>query len=189
MVDPFNVTDYNRTDRQLEEFLFFCVFVAGKNAVQTAEKTHQFYREFEANHYRFTQMNLGVQHLLLEELARKFRLGKYAVLSKFFKKYVNEKPDLRTITTHELMEYPGIGPKTARFFILHSRPDVRVAVLDTHILKYLREQGINAPKSTPGVPWQYKVLEDIFLHMYDNYGFGTLAEFDLYLWKRYRGGL
>jgi len=188
VVDPFDVTDYRRTDRELEEFFFFCVFVAGKNAVQTAKKTHLFYISYEANKHRFTEVNSSVHPLLFMEIAEHFKLGKYKVLRKFFRTYVNERPDLRTISVDELMEYPGIGPKTARFFVLHSRPGVSVAVLDTHILKYLREQGIDAPKSTPGVRWQYKVLEDIFLHMYDNYGFGTLAEFDLHLWKRYRNG-
>lgn len=187
MVDPFNVTKYDRTDRELEEFFFFCVFVAGKNAVQTAQKTHSFYMAFETNQFRFTQMNLNVQHLLLEELARKFRLGKYETLSKFFKKYVRESPDLRTITVEELMEYPGIGPKTARFFILHSRPGANVAVLDTHILKFLRERGLNAPKSTP-TGRTYDLLEDAFLQIYRTTTYESVAEFDLDLWKRYRNG-
>lgn len=175
MVDPFNITDYNRTYEELEEFFFFCVFVAGKNAVQTAKKTQQFYELYRMG---------SVDPL---EISRQTKLGKYTTLDRFFQKYLKERPDLYTVPLDELLSYPGIGPKTARFFILHSRPDVRVAVLDTHILKYLRELKV-IPVKTALSNSNYRTTEKVFLHMYDRYAEPgqSVADFDLELWKHYR---
>ena len=41
MIDPSNVTNPARTPAELEEFLLFCVVVAGKNADQQAQKLLQ----------------------------------------------------------------------------------------------------------------------------------------------------
>ena len=38
MIDPNKITDYKRNDRDLQEFLFFCIAVAGKRAAPTARK-------------------------------------------------------------------------------------------------------------------------------------------------------
>lgn len=179
MVDPFNVTDYNRTTEELEEFFLFCVFVAGKNAVQTAEKTHKFYN-------RVGPISGWVNKYYLITQAKKQKLGKYGVLLGFFDKVIFDKPDLTQITLDELLEYPGVGPKTARFFLLHSRDNVKVAVLDTHILKYLNNHGIFAPKSTPQGK-TYLKLEKEFLKLYSQNGNNkSLAAFDLDIWKSYR---
>jgi len=42
MINPFDVTNFNRNDEELQEFLIFCLFVAGKNALQTAGKVDSF---------------------------------------------------------------------------------------------------------------------------------------------------
>ena len=38
VIDPFNITNYNRTETELQVFWLFCIMVAGKNAGQTATK-------------------------------------------------------------------------------------------------------------------------------------------------------
>jgi thermostable 8-oxoguanine DNA glycosylase len=91
--------------------------------------------------------------------------------------------DLKTCSVDELESVRGIGPKTARCFLIHSRRGSRHAGLDTHILKYMREMGFEVPKSTP-TGKKYRELEVIFLGLADASGMG-LAEFDLNIWKKH----
>ena len=42
MVDPTDVINYNRTDRELQAFLLFGIFVAGKMAKQIEKKLELF---------------------------------------------------------------------------------------------------------------------------------------------------
>jgi thermostable 8-oxoguanine DNA glycosylase len=71
---------------------------------------------------------------------------------------------------------------------LHTRKDARVAALDTHILKYMRDCGYEVPKSTPGSKKQYKKIEEQFLQLADESG-QTVADFDLSIWKKYSKSL
>ena len=90
--------------------------------------------------------------------------------------------DLRTVTVPELESIKGIGPKTARFFVMSSREGVQHATLDIHILRWLVEQGVECvPGQTP-TGKTYARLEQEFL---DRVPSGlTPAEFDLVIWKR-----
>ena len=42
MIDPYNITNYNRTEAELQELLMFCILVAGKTAYIQAGKLEQF---------------------------------------------------------------------------------------------------------------------------------------------------
>ena len=84
----------------------------------------------------------------------------------------------------ELVRVKGIGPKTARFFVMHSRRDQKVATLDVHILKWLREQGVErVPSQTPQNEVAYKRLEEKFLKLAKGLGKDP-AELDLEIWKK-----
>lgn len=87
--------------------------------------------------------------------------GRYRVLTKTFPALLNI--NLRTCGVQTLELVPGIGPKTARFFLLWTRPDIEVAALDRHILKWLRKQGVDAPIGTPQPGKTYQRLERIFI--------------------------
>jgi thermostable 8-oxoguanine DNA glycosylase len=73
---------------------------------------------------------------------------------------------------------------------MHSRPNQRIAVLDTHILHWLRDQGVAAPKTTPlKGSKKYKDLELTFLTLADKLGEDP-AILDLRIWNEYsRNGL
>jgi thermostable 8-oxoguanine DNA glycosylase len=91
------------------------------------------------------------------------------------------------MTPDILEKIPGVGMKTSRFFLLHS--DIfykdKIAVLDTHILKFIKENiDERAPKSTPVIPLTYRYWEDLFLKWCGNMNKDT-AEFDLETWKSY----
>ena len=85
----------------------------------------------------------------------------------------------------DLEAIPGIGPKTSRFFLLHTRPNQEIAVLDTWILKYLKNAGYNAPKATPSGK-KYLELEKNFLFEARKNNMKP-ADFDIYIWRNFRG--
>jgi thermostable 8-oxoguanine DNA glycosylase len=65
---------------------------------------------------------------------------------------------------------------------MSSRKGVQHAALDTHILRWMRDKGVNAPKSTP-TGKKYLTLEQQYLTMVP--AEKTPAEFDLEIWKKY----
>ena len=77
---------------------------------------------------------------------------------------------------------PGIGCKTARFFLINNRPDYRCSVLDTHILRFLAEKFENIPLVTPNKSKYYQI-EQLFLDYCDQNSLHP-REFDLQLWKQ-----
>ena len=164
MIDPTNITNFNRNEIELQEFFLFCAVVAGKTAVVQAKKLDDFLapgrvRSMTPFEYISHLSEKGdLVHMLCD-----VRLGQYNRLSEIFELCTDL--DLPNVTIDELEAIPGIGPKTSRFFMLHSRPNQRIAVLDTHILAWLGEQypQITVPKATPQSTSRYKELEDLYL--------------------------
>jgi hypothetical protein len=207
VVDPKFATKYDRTDDELEEFFIFSVCVAGKDAAATARGvdkllynlSHIYARDevFVLSPFQLIRnltyiygTEFGVnEHILAAEL-KKAGIGNYNILSRRLTKLAHTSINLRTCTPDELEVHEGIGSKTSRFFILHSRPNARVAALDTHILKWLNDQGVTAPKSTPSKgSAKYKSLELTFLQLADKLG-KSPATLDLEIWNDYsRNGL
>lgn len=111
-------------------------------------------------------------------------IGCYSQKAITFMQLAESNLNLKSCGVEDLEKIKGIGPKTARCFLIHSRPNQRLAGLDTHILKYLREKGIDAPLSTPPAK-KYKKLEQEFIKLADNAG-KSVAEFDLEIWLTYR---
>lgn len=189
MIDPNNITDFDRSESELEEFLLFAVSVAGKTAEVQAGKLDRFlnlvplnlkYSPFEK--VRFLVLN---SHCSLERVLREVKLGKYSLLTDSFRSLSFSDVDLRRVSYRELMSFPGIGPKTSRFFVLHSRPDASVACLDTHILKWLSKQLdiFEVPNSTPtGV--KYKELEEKFIEISKSKNIHP-AKLDLQIWRSF----
>ena len=111
------------------------------------------------------------------------KLGQYDRLEKAFKGIIQFKNRLKSVTIEELESVYGIGSKTSRFFILHSRPDQQIAVLDTHILKWMYSQGYDVPKATPRKELYGKIEKDFLTEAWKREK--TPAEFDLEIWKSY----
>ena len=181
MIDPKNITNYNRTRVELEEFLLFAICVAGKSSSQIAPKINSFCAEAKNN--KKTPFSY-IKHLisngdLLNKLYE-YRFGKYNLLEGAFFDIL--KLDLDNCTVDDLEACEGIGPKTARFFLLHSRPNQKLAVLDTHLLKYVREHiDPSAPKQTPSGK-RYRIIEEKVLSSLD---VDNWADFDLGVWASY----
>jgi len=181
MIDPSNITDYNRSDSELERFALFSIAVAGKTAFIIAKQLEAFLSLGNGN-TPFQRVRDLISRGKLNWALRKARLGKYSILNKAFRQIVNV--DVRNCTVDMLENVHGVGPKTARFFLLHSRKDLRIAALDTHMLHYLRDQGYDAPTSTPSSKKKYAELEQAFISEADKHNM-SVADFDLMIWNKF----
>jgi thermostable 8-oxoguanine DNA glycosylase len=186
MITPDKITNYNRTQAELEEFLMFSIMVAGKKANQTAKKLDSFLSSmnsfnFKGSPFEFIE-HLDKKNLLLPTITF-HKIGQYNRIQKAFEGILQFKGKLNSVKVSELESIKGIGPKTARFFVLHSRKNTKLAVLDTHILHWLRDHGVDAPVSTPNTK-KYLPLERKFLWYAAVYGI-TPAELDLQIWNQY----
>lgn len=198
MIDAANIIDYNRSDEELEELLLFCIAVAGKSSKHIEKALDKFLnlrfnlnratplRPFKFIRFmnKFTKVT-GCKDILKNRIINS-GLGQHNKLTKSFTEISESGLDLRKCSVNDLMQIHGIGPKTARFFITSSRPNQKVAILDTHILKYISKHKENVPKSTPSGK-KYIELEKWFLNHCEEIGIENIAEFDLQIWRQYSG--
>jgi len=90
---------------------------------------------------------------------------------------------LRTVPVETLKKYPGIGDKTARFFVMHSREDTEVATLDTHVLSWMDENlDVDVHPDGPRSTREYERLEHHFLNEAERRGRHP-AHLDLEIWN------
>jgi hypothetical protein len=191
MINPEKVTNYDQTDRQLEEFILFWVCAAGKNGRTAARCLDKFLTDMSAFYLNNTPFHTILKiHALfdLPQTLKHYGIGCYNSKAKTFYELAVAKHkgelNLRTCTPSDLESIHGIGPKTARCFILHSQKNAQVAGLDTHMLKYLREVGYDdVPKSTP-IGKKYLTNEKRVLSLAKKAGM-TPSEFDLWVWNKY----
>ena len=173
MIDPHNITNYNRTTAELEEFLLFAIVVAGKNSQVQARKLSAFLKTvkafaiekgyvFESGDH-FANIRVANNNKVLEFALKRVKMGQYDRILKTLQYIITTPVCPYYATFDDLIKIPGVGPKTANFFLLHSKEDYNEAVLDTHILKWLREIGYDkAPKITPQDPKHYKMWNIVF---------------------------
>jgi hypothetical protein len=182
MIDPLNITAFNRSDTELEEVLLNMISFAGKNARQQAIKMELFLESTNDSPFVLIRTWYADESLLRRLIDS--RIGKYGLLFKAFTALATSGIDLRNCTVEELITFPGIGLKTARFFILHTRPNQSYVVIDTHVLKEMRALGMTELRTTP-TGKHYLELEQKYLHYLEGEGITNLAEHDLTTWKKY----
>lgn len=183
-INPQEITDYNRTTDELEFFLLFCMVVAGKTSDIQARKLEQWYdARFYQWHSPFdyiSSLTLGLRGSL-----ENVKMGQYGRLVKSFRDAVELGPDLKKCTLHDLCKIRGVKFKTANFFLTHSRKDYNVPVLDTHVLKFLKAQGVkDVPKATPQDETDYNFFADQFTEIAKEMKM-SVADLDLQVWKQY----
>jgi len=185
MVDPINFTNFNRTDIELEETILFGLLVANKNALTTARLLDQFLKSYVPfGENPFQSLKLMDLSFLTDRL-KQFGFGCYNNKAKGIHQLVRSGINLRSCTTDDLEAIHGIGRKTSRLFILHTRPNARCIPLDTHILHYLRDLGYSVPKSTPASKKNYEIVERLCIQLAreDN---KACVDWDLDVWRVYR---
>lgn len=187
-IDSHNVTDYNRSIEDLQAFWLFGILVAGKNSEVQARKLAQFLEpadlrnETPFNYIEWLLRQKWNDQSMLLEMMQVNKMGQYTRIFKSFTQSIGL--DLEFCTVADLETVHGVGSKTSRFFLLHSRKHQQYAVLDTHILKWMgSELGVDVPKATPSGK-RYRKLEETFLDHCEQNGLSP-AELDLQIWSRY----
>ena len=197
MIDPKTVTNYNRTPAELQEWLLYCICVAGKKSEIETRKLDGFLRDEEYGlferpfdliylllHYDDHLWNGYTLGRLMQQL-QKHRIAPYQQRYNSFSDVVRLLPDnLSHVTRNELEAVRGIGPKTSRFFLTHSREDFNEPILDTHILRWLKEKGNDVPSVTPQNPAKYARIAEVF-KLYAWSMNKTVADLDLEVWNKY----
>lgn len=189
MIDPTNITKFENTKEELEEVLLFWVLAAGKNAITASNCLENFllwaHDEYKIKHFSpFYSINkIGLKNLP-EALKRK-GIGCYNNKSKTFYELANSNLDLFNCSAEDLENIYGIGMKTSRCFIIHSRKNASYAGLDVHILSFLKDMGYNVPVQTP-TRKKYLEVEKIFLDIVGESGM-SVADYDLMIWRKYSG--
>ena len=189
MINPAEVTNYNRTQYELEEFILFCINVAGKKSSIESPKLEVFIERAKNITKETTPFNCIRKLIKLGRLQEIMHWAKLSPYKQRYNSYVAavKIQDLQTVTLNMLLQVPGIGLKTARFFLSHSREDFDEPMLDTHILQFLRDQGYSdAPKSTPTKENTYHYFANIFKNIARQLG-KSVTDLDLEIWKKYSG--
>lgn len=187
LIDPNDVVCYTRDENELQMFWLFCLVVAGKTAKTQARLLDNFIQSLDSPYGEFNDTPMGRIHMaerqgVLLDRIKESRLGQFNRLHKAFMQ--STMVNLSEATVAELETIHGVGPKTARMFVMMSRKDQRYAALDTHVLKHLRANGVEAPLSTPSGGKKYDLLEQEFLKLADASEM-EVAEYDLMVWKQY----
>lgn len=180
------------SEYELQEVLLFWICAAGKNAMTAARGLDGALNEAFSRLPKRWQKDAkpfdALKHVDdLPSLLKSHGIGCYNQKARTMKELIEADLNLKKCSVDDLEKITGIGPKTARCFIMHSRRNARCAGLDTHILHYLRDEGYDVPDSTPGSKRKYLELEQVFLELADASG-KSVAAFDLEVWNRYRQG-
>ena len=186
LVDPHNITDYELSLPRLQERLLFWIAAANNDAHTAAKGLYRFLITIDGYERPFeTIKKQNMQRL--SELLRTSGIGKYTRKARAFHEAATCGLDLYDCSVDELETIYGVGMKTARCFVMHSRKDANVAALDTHIKKGLRKLGHPVPSGTLGrneyLKWE-KVLQG-----YMKQTGMSAAENDLAWWRAYKKGL
>jgi endonuclease III len=185
MIDPSNVTNYSLDEAGLQEVILWWILAAGKSGTTSSRCLELFLSSWRSSIKEVpfdTVKKVDAKSSLALEM-KKCGIGCYNNKARSWKALVHSNIDLKRCTLGDLEAIPGIGPKTARCFLIHSRRDQSYAGLDTHLLKFLRLVGYDAPKSTP-TKKKYTHLEKEFLGLVKKSG-RTVAQFDLIIWNYY----
>lgn len=192
-INPKEITDLNRTKPQKEKFLLFCVLCAGKSSDVMAEKLEQLLEPVNPGGWpRFELKAAPLDYLVnllrngrLREVLEKHKIGKYKLLTDFvaFLEPLVMHYKVTEWDRDGLVLAPGISYKTASLYRMHCFGD-RIACLDTHVLRWLRNEGFKGvPKASPSNWDTYRHWENVFLG--ECYKRDVEPNhFDLDLWKK-----
>ena len=187
MVDPKNITNYEASDYELQEVMLFWICAAGKNGTTAARCLDNLLNEINPQRELPFRVLRRLTIETISFLLKKHGIGCYNQKARTIFDLVQRDPNLRSCDPSLLETIWGIGLKTSRCFILHSRPGAKIAGLDTHVLKFLGTKGFDVPKSTPTNKKKYMELEQAFIEIAEKEG-KTPAALDLEIWNTYSAG-
>lgn len=191
--DPLKPNDESIVFRSREAFLVFCIMVAGKNGARTVKICEELFDGCRVEyHYEkdkprpFARIRELIADGKLHDRLVEIRCGQYGRIARALLALMDRRIDPEETSVEQLEQIPGIGPKTSRYFMMRAYGE-RHAALDTHVLKWLRAIGYDAPKSTPSSRKTYTYLENAFINEADRRDM-TPDELDGLVWRHYARG-
>lgn len=178
MIDPRNLSGCDP-----EELAMFAVCVHGKLAAVQACKLNgilQALAERGESSPLSAWAKLGLEDKLV--LLRKHGIGQYHKILRAWMELGKLSPPY---AVDDLRKVYGIGPKTARFITVYSGSDPNRAILDVHVMRWLRlTTGVRywRTDSTPQGEKAYAAAEEAFLKLAAERGM-TPAQLDTEIWK------
>jgi|6_EtaG_2_1085325.scaffolds.fasta_scaffold08408_4 hypothetical protein len=219
-INPDQITKFNRTEVELQLFFVFCVLVSNKNSLRTANIVNKMFQfdavtrfglkvieehprlSDEGIHAPFQVIHIMIKNGMLRQWLEHWKTGQYTRICKCLEEIHSMRLRrelglavgvLRYATVDQLEQIHGIGPKTARFFVVHSRPNQPYAVLDTHVMTWLNQQhsecwpDVYINTDTPTKPHFYNLFETLFLGECQKWNLSP-SELDLLIWRYQKGG-
>ena len=175
MIDPKRLIKPTDAYWQKQEFLLFCILSVGKNSDVAAAKLELLLSGKDRWQTPFEYL-LGQN---IPELIIRAKTGQYQRVAAAISKAISL--DVETVTLDELLAIHGIGPKTARFFLVHAQGK-EYAVLDTHILRWMRSIFPDSPKATPTAQTYGKWEKLCLMMMRAEFPNHTALTADLMIW-------
>jgi endonuclease III len=166
--------------------MLFSICVAGKPASRIAPLLERVLSEIPGETILAKALHLGHPERV-RPLCEHYRIAPYKdrvpAIRELARRLAVDPLYLQHAHPDDIATIPGVSLKTSRIFVLHSRPDQRLAVLDTHILAWLRELGLpDIPKASPSTKSTYERLEKTILKICDATNC-TPAALDLAIWR------
>ena len=155
--------------------------VAGKSAKFATNATKKFIAGAHSHEAAFDFTKRLIKDNILLGYLRACKVGNYTKVNKAFRELVEANLDLLTCTVEQLEAIHGIGPKTARFFIMWTRGEQNLAALDVHVLRWLAYLGYDVPAQTP-TGAKYMEIQTVFLNEAEARGMGA-RELDAKVWE------
>lgn len=176
MIDPKKLITPLDSVAKKQEFLLFCILSVGKNSDTASAK-------LEALLAGKDEWITPFEYLLgqnIPELIIQAKTGQYQRVAAAILQAIEV--DVETVTLEQLQAIHGIGPKTARFFLVHAQGK-KHAILDTHILKWMRSLFPDVPKATPPAKHYGKWEQLCLMFMQAKFPGYTPLVADLEIWK------
>lgn len=183
-INPDNCTCFNLDKYGLELHILFWIFAAGKNGHTASRCLNNILKEYNKKTNLVSPFEILKSIEDLPQELKRFGVGCFNNKSKCIKDLINKNFDLESCSIEDLESVWGLGPKSVRCFLIHTRKNQQLAGLDRHVLRYLSELGHKVPKSTPNKK-QYLEIEKIFIELAKSVG-KTISELDLEIWTKYR---
>lgn len=181
LITDENLINFRRTRKELEIFWLYCGFSVGKNRAQ-AQRALAALLDMGRGKTPFDRIRYLIQNGTLRKCLEATRIGAWNRLERFLRQSVTQPLDLVNASVDQLQSIHGIAAAKSRLFVLCTRENARCAVLDRHILSFLRDKGHSVPESTPGSKKEYERIERLWLAEVDKSGL-TPAQFNLKRWR------
>jgi len=174
--------NWANTREKRELVLLFSIMAAGKSANRTSDALNYMMHTLPGN-TPFDKIRTMVKRQDALEKLKTFRIGQHNRILKAFRAVVDFDVDATPPDPEKLREIPGIGLKTSCFVSLVYDRTLPVAVLDTHVLKFLRNRlEIEAPMGTPTSVRIYDRLSKPIIRLAELLGV-TYGDLNIVLWR------